>query len=383
MSVRFGFLGRVVIVVIFVVLISAVPRSATIIANAQTGGNTATTSLVRFVRTVEVTPDYHFQGGGFARVNYAPATDRLVVTFGARFDPPMGGCMDAGHAYKEYTLDMEETGQFGVFSCEVADSGSVMVDNIYYDVSMHASPEQGVGWRIVKYDAVTWEILADVFLPLDLPYEKDNDPLVAFVNGQLDVSGQFDAEGPPPPLDVGAATHHHIFSPDLELLEEWNLDDTPHVCGASMIYVDGIYYYVTADAFMGDLIVMQYDQDWNYLGAIDLIDEAHWSTGLVYADERFYVAYMDTSQRTPAPAFLPVSLNVHLALFDRDWNLLEDIAVTDFAPSDNRQPGRPWVILHENRLYVSYDLDTVDPASQEEQRQWQAIVSVYELVTQE
>ena len=360
--------------VVFVLFITIAPWNVSGEPNAQPDES----SLFRFVRTVQITPDDHFQGGGFARINYVPATDRLVVTFGAQFDQPLGGCMNAGHAYKEYTWDMQETGQFGVFSCEVADLGSVMVENTYYDVSMHAIPGEGVGWRIVQYDAVSWEALVDLFFPLGLPYEKDNDPTVAYINGQLDISGQYDVDGPPPPLEVGAATHHHFFSTDLELLDERILADEPHVCGSSMIVVDDITYFITADAFMGDVIVMQYDRDWNYLGMHELIEQAHWSTGIFFDGERFYLAYMDTSQRS-MPGFLPVSLNVHLAAFDRDWTLVEDMAVTNYTFADHRQPGRPWVILHENRLYVSYDLDTIDPVTHEEQRQGQAIVSVYEL----
>jgi hypothetical protein len=42
---------------------------------------------------------------------------------------------------------------------------------------------------------------------------------------------------------------------------------------------------------MGDVIVMEYDGDWNYLGMKELIKDAHWSTGLAFDGERFYVAY--------------------------------------------------------------------------------------------
>lgn len=157
------------------------------------------------------------------------------------------------------------------------------------------------------------------------------------------------------------------------------LADVPHVCGSSLIQVDGVIYFVTADAFLGDVIVMMYDQDWHYLDMRLLREDAHWSTGLVLDDQVFYLAYMDTSQRA-RPVSLPVSFNVRLAAFDRDWNLLEDLAVTDFSPSDLRQPGRPWLILHGNLLYLSYDLDTIDPVTHEEQLQWQAFISCYELL---
>ncbi|MFC2084157.1 T9SS type A sorting domain-containing protein [Bacteroidota bacterium] len=142
-----------------------------------------------------------------------------------------------------------------------------------------------------------------------------------------------------------------------------------------MIFIDGFYYMVTADAFLGDLIVMKYDENWNYIGTKKLIPEAHWSQGVAYDGMRFYVSYLNTSQRTP-PIGLPVHLNVHLAAFDRDWNLLEDIAVTSFLPDHNKQPGRLWIILNDNK---SYDQDKVDSTSGEEQLQWQAYVSVYEL----
>jgi hypothetical protein len=101
--------------------------------------------------------------------------------------------------------------------------------------------------------------------------------------------------------------------------------------------------------------------------------------GIAFDGQRFYLAYMDTSLRS-SPAFLPVSLNVHLAIFDRDWNLIEDVAVTNYTRADYKQPGRPWVLLHGNYVYVSYDLDTIDPTTKEEQGQWQAVVSMYELV---
>jgi hypothetical protein len=177
---------------------------------------------------------------------------------------------------------------------------------------------------------------------------------------------------------AGAATHHQFFSTDLKFLGKRILADTPHIGGSSMIYVDGIYYFITANAYPGDLILMKYDKDWKYLGMKPLRKQAHWSTGVAFDGQRFYVAYIDTRQRTN-PGFFPVYLNVHLAAFDRDWNLVDDVAVTNYALSDNRQTGRPWVILHKNRLYVSYDLDTMDPVLHKETMKGQAEVSIYEL----
>ena len=320
-----------------------------------------------FIKTIQVTPDSNFPGGGFARINYVPAIDRLVVTF----DNP------DGYAYKEYTLDMQETGKSGVFSEKRGDTGSFMVDNFYYFVSCHQNPGQSPGWRIVQYDAVSWNALSMVDLPLNDPKEQGTDQMVAFVNGQLDFSGQYNTSGNYPPLPEGAATFHFFFSQNLDSLGKRILDDLPHICGSSMVEVDGITYFVSADAFEGDVVLMKYDRDWNYLGMKILIEEAHWSTGLAFDGFKFYLSYINTSQKTDG--YFPWYLNVRLAAFDRDWNLSDDIAVTDYTPEDNMQTGRPWVMIHGNRLYVSYDLDTRDPVTHEESLKGRAIVSVYEL----
>ncbi len=343
--------------------------------------------LFKFIQTIQVTPDQNFKQGGFARIFYVPATDRFVVTFGTDNSKPSSkpvNCSETGGggiAYKEYSTEMQETGKSGravwdPAACQAGDMGYVMVDNVFYAVWKP-------NWQLIKVDAVSWKKLAEVTIPLDSRTESPGDPMVAYVNGQIDVSSGYNLTGKPhnglndPPGTYG--THHHLFSTDLEFQGEKILTEPGHIGGSYMVFVDGIYYLVTADDYIGDVIVAKYDKDWKYLGGKTLIKQAHFSTGLVYDNGRFYLAYTDTSQRS-APTFFPVFLNIHLAAFDRDWNLLSDVAVTNFTPSDNYQPGRPWVILHGNRLYVSYDLGTLDPVTHEDLLVGgQAIVSVYEL----
>lgn len=334
--------------------------------------------LFRLLRTVQVTPDGNFLGGGFVRIEYLSSTGRFLVTFNATLDQDEGDCSGAGRAWEEYDADLRKIGRGGVLSCDGGvDVGSLLIGDHYYLASMHREGES-IGWKLVEFDARSWASLASHFLVLDYPREVDDDPMVAYVNGEIDVSGQYNASGTPPDLAVGGATFHYFFSPELDALGSRHLTDTPHVGGSSMIFADGIYHFVTANAFLGDLVVMQYDQDWKYLGSKLLKREAHWSTGLVSDGDRFYLAYMDTSQRA-GPSSLPVYLNVRLAAFDRSWNLVQDVAVSEFTPASLRQPGRPWVLLRGGRLYVSYDLDTIDPDTHEENHAGQAVVSVYQL----
>jgi len=338
--------------------------------------------LFNLIRTVQVTPDATFNRAGFARINYVPATDQFVVTFGTIAEKQSDNCQGAGYAYKGYTLDMQETGKSGYFlfypeACNAGDSGSVMVDNTYYGAFVSQFPGLPYGWHLVKFDAVTWMPIAATDVLLEAPHEADMDPTVAYVNGQLDISDQYN------PDDIwqeGSGSHHNFYSTDLQPLGKEILADTALISGGSMIYADDTYYIITANNFEGDLVVASYDRDWKYLGVKELQKQAHWSQGVAFDGQRFYVSYLDTSQRDTGPFVGHFYPNVHLAAFDRDWNLVEDVAVTNFVHADHKFPGRPWVILHDNRLYVSYDMNELDPDTHQDLLETQqAFVSIYEL----
>jgi hypothetical protein len=290
------------VAIVFVFIIAAVPRSASGDNDAHPRRTEEGPGLFTFIRTVQVTPDDHFLGGGFARINYVPATDHFVVTFGGPLAQPSGGCMDRGYSYKVYTTDMQETGEWGTFACDPADSGSVMVDNTYYFTAMTRRSEQ-VGWHLLKIDAVNWTTSVDTFYPIDYPAEGDADPMVAYVNGQIDISSAYSVSGKPPDPETPPGTYgtqHHFFSTDLQFIAKKLLTDTPHINGSSMIVVDGITYFITSDAFEGDVIVMKYDKEWNYLECGT--DQGALSAGVVFDGERFYLAYMDRANEL-SPAF--------------------------------------------------------------------------------
>ena len=227
--------------------------------------------LFKFIKTIEVTPDPDFLNGQFARINYIPKNDHFIVTFSAKLAKPIGPYTGSAYAYKEYTADMQPTGKSGIFSSDYSDSGSRMIDDAYYFVSSHEYPGQFPGWRIIKYDPISWNRLFVKDLHIDFPREQPGDPMVTFINGQFDFSGQYNAGGQYPNLFTGAATFHYFFSANLDSIGKKILTSTPHVVGSSMLFVDGIYYFVTADAFLGDVVLMRYDKDWKYLGVKTLI----------------------------------------------------------------------------------------------------------------
>ena len=68
-----------------------------------------------------------------------------------------------------------------------------------------------------------------------------------------------------------------------------------------------------------------------------------------------------------------------MGVFDNEWNLIENIEVAVFDDNSNTLPGRPSVIMQNDKLYVSYDLSTRDPQTHEENKDWQCEVSIYEI----
>jgi hypothetical protein len=339
--------------------------------------------LFMFMDTVQITPDATFHVASFPRINYVPATGRFVITFGTVADKQSGNCQGAGYAHKEYFLDMQATGSAGYFIfypdvCSAGDSGSIMVENTYYGAFVSQLPGAPYGWHLVKYDALTWASILETDVLLEDPHDGNFDPTVAYVNGQLDISDQYNPDGI---WQLGSDSHHNFFSTGLLPEGRRILTDTALISGASMIFADGIYAIITANSYDGDLVVARYGSNWKFLEVKELRKQAHWSQGVAFDGRRFYVAYLDTSQRDPGPFIGHFYPNVHLAAFDRDWNLVQDVAVTHFTHADHKFPGRPWVILHGNRLYVSYDVDDLDPDTHEERLETQqAFVSIYSLL---
>jgi hypothetical protein len=349
------------------------------------GSSVSTTVLaqeppIRFIRTVQVTPDSQFLTGSFARINHVPATDHFVVSFGTKASTEPNTSLGAGYAYKEYNLDMQEVGKTGILewypnASEAGDSGSFMINSTYYHVFVSQKMGDPYGWRIIKYDAANWTRVKELYVTLTNPNDGNLDPCVAYINGQLDVSDQYN---PSWIWQEGNWSRHHLFTADLEPLGNITLDDSPHISGSSIIFVEGVYYLVSANSYAGDLTVLKYDTNWNFLGNKTLIPKAHWPQGVAFDGAHFYVAYLDTSKRNGS-AFFPVYPNVHLATFDRSWSLLHDATITNFTYGGDRKGGRPWVTLHGNLLYVSYDVDTVNVTTQEEEKKWQAYVSIFEI----
>ncbi len=349
-------------------------------------GEDAAGGTPRLVETVQVNDGY--ATAAFVRAFYVESKDRIVVTFGTgdytkvQMGKP-GGCSEAhmGYVYREFTTGMKDTGESGYFvdfaqSCAAGDSASVMIGDDYYFLG-GAMGGPGI-WRLRRFDA-NWRETGSVDIKLDQQTEAMNDQMLAYAGGDLIASSLYVEGGiGTGPLDQrktdptkGEATFQKLVTKDLKLAGERVLDDVPHINGSSLVEVDGVYNLVTSRAFFGELLVLQYDREWNFLGEKKLADWGQWAQGTVYDNGRFYVAYIDTSVKGAS--------NVVLGEYDKNWDLVSSTPVTNYGPESHKGAGRPSVMKHGNRLYVSYDVESFNPQGRVENKDWQGYVAIFEI----
>jgi hypothetical protein len=179
-------------------------------------------------------------------------------------------------------------------------------------------------------------------------------------------------------IGPGHATHHQLFTPNLQLLGKHVLTDVSHINLTSLLAAGSAINLITSTDLWGDMLVMQYDMNWSYLGMKMLKQHASAPEGVAFDGRRFYVSYVDNS--LSGSEYLGTRDNVRLAAFDLNWNLLDDIAVTGFVPDDHKAPARPSLTLRNNRIYVCYDqTENVTPGQDPTTADVQVYVKVYQV----
>jgi hypothetical protein len=337
-------------------------------------------SIFKFVRTVQLTPDENFNSAAMGCLHYIPATDRIVALLQTWLTQPVTlpntgeVCTQRAVGYKEYYPDMTPTGNHGFFACSMTDLSSQMIGNTLYFARFKENlPPESPVWILAKFNAVTWEKQGEIEIPLDYPYERVGGMTVGYVNGQIVMSGDYWAGG-----ESGGPTHshHHFFSPDLAPLGEKLLLDIQHIPMLSLIETESAIVVLGSTSLDGDLLMMKYDKSWNYIESKIIKPQAHFPQGAVWDGSWFYFTYADSSQRIN-DQWYP---NVHLAVYNDDWNALDDVAVTTYLPSDPLQPAGHWVLKHGNQLYVAYIEVHLNPDGSIDDRSFQTYVNIYELI---
>jgi hypothetical protein len=334
---------------------------------------------LEFLDSIEATPDDNYTTGAFCRFYYEENRDEFLLTFGTGHGQAGGesyvggGEGGQGAAYKFYNKDLEESDETGYYMKGGGDLATMKVGDYLYHLT--GGPD---GWRLKKFDVNSWEEIDEKTIKLG-DDEGANDQMLVYVNGMLigssayaenanvaDTAGNEDNKIDP---SVGIYTHHHSFDLSMKSIDSWIFEDVRHTNGSSMVFVDGVYSFVTGTAFFGDLQVLRYDEDWNFIDSKLLIESAQWPQGTVYDEEneRYYVAYLGIGEARS---------EVSLAVFDKDWELLSNTLVTDYG--DEFFAGRPSVTVYEDKVYLTYDKETRNEETNEWNKDWQCQIGVYE-----
>lgn len=337
---------------------------------------------IKISKELEITPTDDYATGTFCRFYYDENKSEFFATFGTgqgqigSENYIGGGEGGQGAAYAYYSPDMKATGETGYYIYGGGDLATNKIENFLYHLSGGKD-----GWKISKFDISTWKKVDEESIKLD-KNQGGNDEMLASINGLLDASSGYgeeangaDTSNEKKDPTVGIYTHHNLIDESLKLVDSFVLKDVRHANGSSMIYVDDVYQFVSTTAFFGDLLVMQYDKDWKFLGSKTLIEKAQWPQGLVYDEktERYYVAYLAVDGRAS------FEVQAMLAEFDKDWNLLSNTALTDY--DEKYMAGRPSVMLHEDKLYVTFDKESLNSSEKETEpnKDWQCQLSVLEI----
>ena len=349
---------------------TATPSTAAVVTT--TGAPTTTLIVTQpyfeFLKLTKVTPDKEINiPGAFCRINHRNEADDLIVTFGGAGKQ---GIFEQGHGYKTYTKKLEPKAGFGVFYPFGGDAASLLIDDIFYFAT--GSPN---GWRLLKFDVLSWEKLSEMDYAIDQDYELENDNMLSFVGGLLDVSGLHVSEGSAAhrdgvvqsgPLesrlidhDRGYSTHHRFFTTDFDFIEYKVLKDSPQFFGTSILELGDSIYLITSDSFLGNLTALRYDKEWKYLETIELGISGTWPQGVIFDPFNEYIHLAFEAGKRGLR-------NIHLATFDKSWNLIEEIPITDFSWGEEKVASRPWLLMLEGMLYVSFDVMSVGGKSRQE-----------------
>jgi hypothetical protein len=155
----------------------------------------------------------------------------------------------------------------------------------------------------------------------------------------------------------------------------------PRGCELSIVPTHNKINMITCDWNWGNLIVLEFDPDWNYqkpgakstLPYLELdsdsdVERANFPTGAVWDKDgkQFIVTYIDTTKRKDLGGGKTDWQNIRLARYDQSWEMLEDIAITKGRPNDTLNydpiakewylllPCIPWLVQSGTRIYVSF-----------------------------
>jgi MYXO-CTERM domain-containing protein len=149
------------------------------------------------------------------------------------------------------------------------------------------------------------------------------------------------------------------------------LPEEPRMSGGAFLtdVHEDLIYGIGFGLYTRDLMILTYDGDFNLLDQTQLPVlngwRAYWSQGFIQVGDYFLVALMGAEDSNPDGDDIPDPAppipssddgNVFLLVLDQDWNLVEEIQLTDHVQGFGGM--RPWLARKGDQVLMTYDVWT-------------------------
>lgn len=325
-----------------------------------------------------ITPTSNDTAGPFCRIYHHPSRNKFYVTYACRhFNSGLPQGVMQEFRWREYDASFSFTGNEGIMPSFTSsgDYAMVMIDSTYYQLTNQGSTSSGqLKYRLTKFDD-DFNFIDSVNFTLNV-HDSNIDQLMNYTNGKLIIGAMHDSCCTPPttPPQPNYNPNIRLYQYDLNLnpvASAMVLQPKSYSWGASCIFNAGAYYILTMDNFTSHhLYAYKYDAGFNYQSSTLLSTDGQWSQGVLFDGGYFYLAY-HTGEHNHG--------NVVVAVYDVNWNQVGLQQVTNNLYSDGLNAQRPFLCKQGNLLYVSYDLETYDPSSGINNKDWQAHVDIFQV----
>ncbi len=324
------------------------------------------------LQEIQITPTPTHFTGDFCRVYYDSISNSVIVTYGGtKIGGISGSPNDKEYVYRKYDTAFVYSNQTGVLPnfTGASDYAMVRLHSRYYHLTGAKD-----AYQLTKFDN-SFNFLNSVLISL-LPNNSSNDQLFNAVNNKLYFASLYDTSAAGDSPDVLA--RFFVYDTLLNRIQDTILTDTTFMpTGGSIIYNNNKLHIVASDQFgsprdhlPSHMYAYQYSIDWQYSGRKSLDTSGQWSQGLIYDSGFYYVAYH-------TPGYHGVG-DIAVGIYDSSWNLVHKEMITNYhANFDTVVAQRPYIMKLNNKLYISYDIETFSMGTYN--RDWQAVVAVYQL----